>query len=133
MFVHDRNSKTSVCASVSSSGEPGNVHSITKGGPCLSADGRFVAFSSQATNLVANDTNQRADIFVRDLLEQRTVRVSVASDGAQSDSNSWSVSLSADGRRVAFESDATTLTPDDTNGDAHVFVHEIDWSEVRSR
>ncbi len=89
----------------------------------LSANGRFVAFASTATNLVAGDTNNSADVFVRDLVAHTTERVSVASDGSERQGDSGiivfygygpSVSLSADGSIVAFTSRAQ-LVADDTN------------------
>ena len=75
----------------------------------ISADGRFVAFSPTPPNLVAGDTNGFADVFVRDLKTGKTKRVSVDSSGAQAGGDSRNPSISADGRFVAFESDATNL------------------------
>ncbi len=89
---------------------------------CLSGDGRLVAFQSTATNLVAGDTNLAMDVFVRDLQAGTTSRVSVASGGAQADGPSESASISADGRFVAFQSDATNLVAGDTNDAPDVFV-----------
>src|SRR2546430_14712826 len=78
----------------------------------LSGDGRFVASSSGASNLVADDTNGRSDIFVHDRMTGETTRVSVAADGAQGDANSiGTAAISADGRFVAFVSDATNFVP----------------------
>ncbi len=82
--------------------------------PSVSADGRYVAFESQATNLVPGDTNQLSDIFVKDRQTGAITRVSVRSDGNQAaDGASVHPSISADGRYVAFESTAT-LVPEDT-------------------
>jgi Tol biopolymer transport system component len=92
--------------------------------PDISADGRFVAFSSGASTLVADDTNERADIFVHDRQSAVTTRVSVASDGAQADAGSILSALSADGRFVAFHSDASNLVEDDTNGVPDIFVYD---------
>ncbi len=72
-------------------------------------DGRWVAFDSQARNLVPGDTNHKLDIFVRDELSGETFRVSVASDGAEANNDSVAPSIGADGRFVAFESRATNL------------------------
>src|SRR5690349_7429247 len=74
--------------------------------PAVSGDGRFVAFQSRAANLVPGDTNGATDVFVRDRLLGTTTRVSVASDGGQAAGSSFSPSISADGRRVAFVSGA---------------------------
>ena len=90
--------------------------------PAISADGRFVTFESFATNLVPGDTNGTLDVFIRDRKMRTTRRVSVGPGGLQGDLGSFSPELSADGRLVAFESDATNLVPDDTNGVADIFV-----------
>ncbi len=92
--------------------------------PALSADGRFVAFRSAASNLVAGDTNGVMDVFVRDRETGAVTRVSVASTGAQGDGISVNPSLSADGRFVAFESNASTLVAADTNAVRDVFLHD---------
>ncbi|MGH2377210.1 MAG: DUF6531 domain-containing protein [Candidatus Limnocylindria bacterium] len=92
--------------------------------PAVSADGRFVAFSSIATNLVAGDTNARRDVFVHDRTTATTIRVSVGSGGAEADGESFLPAISGDGRYVAFISVATNLVPDDTNGGRDVFVHD---------
>src|SRR5207249_2543647 len=107
--------------SVASDGTQGNAASA---GAALSADGRFVAFHSTATNLVAGDTNGKTDVFVHDRQTGITERVSVASDGTQGNNASSYPALSADGRLVAFQSDATNLVAGDTNGATDVFVHD---------
>ncbi len=90
----------------------------------ISGDGRFVAFNSDATNLVAADTNGEWDIFVRDLCLGVTTRVSVASDGTQGDNISYPPDISSDVRYVAFFSLADNLVPGDTNNTWDVFVHD---------
>ena len=90
----------------------------------ISADGRFVAFDSSATNLVAGDTNGVDDVFVHDRQTGTTERVSVDSAGAQGNGSSHEASISADGRFVAFGSSATNLVAGDTNGVVDVFVHD---------
>jgi hypothetical protein len=90
----------------------------------ISADGQFVAFPSLATNLVLNDTNKAWDIFVHDRVNGETTRVSVTSDGKQADAGSYGVSISPDGRYVAFGSNATNLVPEDLNGVMDVFIHD---------
>jgi Tol biopolymer transport system component len=107
--------------SVASSGAQANGHSLAA---AISADGRYVAFYSSATNLVAGDTNGDRDVFVHDNQTGRTTRVSVASSGAQSNGQSFSPSISADGRYVAFYSDANDLVAGDTNNADDVFVHD---------
>jgi len=111
----------------------GNANSTGRplDGPlALSADGRQVAFASNASNLVADDTNSKTDVFVRDLRAGKTARVSVASDGSQGNDRSGGfatgLALSADGRRVAFASDASNLVAGDRNFKTDVFVHDRD-------
>src|SRR5207244_3314678 len=82
----------------------------------ISADGRFVAFESDASNLVAGDTNGALDIFVRDRVTGTIERVSAAQGGSEGNGRSFFPAISADGRFVAFLSDATNLVADDTNG-----------------
>lgn len=101
-----------------------------------SADGRFVAFASDATNLVSSDSNGFADVFVRDRDPDGngtfdegnaiTVRVSLSHLAGESDGASGAPLISADGRHVAFESSATNLVGSDLNGFADVFVHDRD-------
>ena len=90
----------------------------------ISADGRFVAFYSHASNLVAGDTNGKADVFVHDRQAGATTRISVDSAGAQANEGSFDPAISADGHFVAFESLASNLVAGDTNGKADVFVHD---------
>ena len=92
--------------------------------PSISADGRFVAFGSDANNLVPGDTNGTTDVFVHDRFTHETTRVSVSSGGIAGNSGSWIPSISADGRFVAFKSYATNLVPRDTNGALDGFVHD---------
>jgi Tol biopolymer transport system component len=122
IFVHDMVSGTTTRASVDSSGAQSNDDSLH---PAISADGRFVAFWSFASNLVPGDTNGFADVFVHDMVNGSTARVSVDSNGVQGDHGSEEVSISGDGRYVAFVSVATNLVPGDTNGFADVFVHDM--------
>jgi LPXTG-site transpeptidase (sortase) family protein len=121
VFVHDRQTGTTTRVSVASSGTQGNGNSHS---PAISADGRYVAFHSFSNNLVSGDTNGAIDIFVRDRQTGATTRVSVASGGTQGNSNSEYSSFSADGRYVAFESNATNLVSGDTNGIRDIFVHD---------
>jgi Tol biopolymer transport system component len=121
VFVHDRMTAGTERVSVDGSGSQGNGNSE---GPAISADGRYVAFFSEAANLVPGDTNGAFDIFVHDRLTGTTERVSVDSRGRQSNGDSLEEALSADGRYVAFSSAATDLVPGDTNGTTDVFVRD---------
>lgn len=107
--------------SVSSGGAEANGGSWE---PSISSDGRFVAFQSQAANLVPNDTNNATDVFVRDRLLSTTERVSVSTAGGQTSDSSESASISADGRFVAFASYAPELVPGDSNGARDIFVRD---------
>ena len=127
-FVRDRLARKTVRVSVSSAGIEGNALSSVSD-PCpMSADGRFVVFYSNATNLVAGDTNLFRDVFVRDLKLGTTVRVSVSSGGVQGNGLSSSPTISADGRFVAFYSDATNLVAGDTNLFRDCFVRDLQTS-----
>lgn len=92
--------------------------------PTISADGRFVAFSSFASNLVPGDTNGQFDVFVHDRATGLTTRVSVDSAGTEADGSSFRPAISANGRFVAFDSIASNLVPGDTNGQFDIFVHD---------
>ena len=97
---------------------------VTRTGPSLSTDGRYVVFASAGTNLLAGDLNGHADVFVKDRASGAVERVSVSTAGAEADGRSHNPSISGDGRYVAFSSDATNLVPDDTNGVTDVFVRD---------
>jgi hypothetical protein len=98
--------------SVSTGGAGGNNVSWY---PSISADGHFVAFQSHASNLVAGDTNSFHDVFVRDRQLKTTKRVTVATSGDQGNNDSSAPSISADGRFVAFEGNASNLVVGDTS------------------
>ena len=121
VFLRDRQSGQTERISVSSSNNQANASSEL---PVISADGRFVAFRSIASNLVAGDTNYNYDIFVRDRQAGTTELVSMASNGTQANSSAVNPSISADGRFVVFESQASNLVPVDTNGVEDIFVHD---------
>ena len=121
IFVHDRQTEKTTRISVAWDGTQANGDSYYT---CISADGRFVAFPSSASDLVTGDTNGCADAFVHDRQTGQTTRVSVASDGAQGNDHSDGPSISADGQCVGFTSYASNLVPDDTNGERDVFVHD---------
>jgi Tol biopolymer transport system component len=125
VFLRDRVAGTTTLVSVSSGGAQANAASQAQGGaPALDANGHIVAFYSAATNLVPDDTNGSADVFVRDLDTGVTERVSVSSDGVEGNGLSLYPSISADGRFVAFQSQASNLVPGDTNGTTDIFVRD---------
>jgi len=93
--------------------------------PDISPDGKFVAFESDATNLVSGDTNAHRDIYLTDWLNSKTVRVSLSSSGAQPNADCNNARVSADGRFVAFESAAGNLVEGDTNGVVDIFLRDM--------
>ncbi len=123
IFVRDRSTGTTTRASVDSSGAQANSSSSDPG---ISADGNVVSFTSNATNLVAGDTNVASDVFVHDRASGATERVSIDSAGTEADGVSVSCLLgpSADGRFVAFYSSADNLVAGDSNGVQDVFVRD---------
>ncbi|MCF7831793.1 MAG: peptidoglycan-binding protein [Candidatus Pacebacteria bacterium] len=107
--------------SVDSDGITGNNASEY---PSISADGRYVVFHSSATNLVSNDTNGLHDVFLHDIETEETIRVSESFLGGDSDGSAYDPVISADGRYIVFESNATNLVPDDINGEPDVFLYD---------
>jgi hypothetical protein len=122
IFLLDRQTGATTRVSVASDGAHGDNASFTP--TAVFADGRYVAFWSWATNLVSGDTNEAPDVFIHDLANHQTTRVSAAWDGGQGNGWSYDASLSSDGRYVAFVSEANNLTPCDHNQAADVFVHD---------
>ena len=121
IFVHDRQTGVTSRVSVNSSGGEANASSIA---PSISNDGRFVTFSSGATNLVAGDTNGKTDVFVHDRQTGSTTRVSVNSSGEQADGGGNSPDISGDGRYVVFLSKSNNLAPGADEYEALVYVHD---------
>ena len=121
VFIRDRQTGETTRVSVDGAGAEANDDSFE---PAISANGRFVAFSSSATNLVAGDSNDVNDVFVRDRQANTTTRVSLGLAGANADGGSDSASISGDGRLVAFTSAATNLVEGDTNGQRDAFVFD---------
>ena len=122
IFVRDRQLGITERVSVSSMGEQGNFDSES---PSISADGRFVVYSSHASNLVEGDTNLHLDVFVHDRETSETERVSVSSSGNQgTGGGSYYPSISGDGRYVVFSSNATNLVNGKTRSDSDVFKRD---------
>lgn len=128
VYVRDLRRGRTRLMSRNDEGDPGNDYSF---GGSISADGRFVAFDSEASNLSARDTPFTTDVFVRDRLKGATRRVSVSGAGHTPNGASWAGSISADGRYVAYESSASNLVPGDSNGDRDAFV--TDWRRSTTR
>jgi Tol biopolymer transport system component len=128
VFVQDRRTGRIERVSVTSKGKQGGADHTNNGSnaPSISADGRYVAFHSADSNLVPGDTNRTFDIFVHDRKTRRTTRVSVSSASRQANGESLGgLSVSPDGRYVAFTSLASNLAPGDTNGITDVFVRDL--------
>jgi Tol biopolymer transport system component len=129
VFEYNRQSGKTIRVSLASDGTPadkGTAAFVIS----ISEDGKFVAFPSLATNLVPNDTNQVWDIFVHDRDTGETTRVSVSSDGMQSNGDSLGVSISSNGRYVTFGSNGNNLVSEDLNGVMDVFLHDRDTGQT---
>lgn len=126
VFVRDANATPPTeRVSVSGSGAQANGNSQGMGmAPALSDNGQIVAFYSDASNLVADDNNAAADVFVRDREAGNTELISMNLSGTSGNGPSRFPSMSADGRWVAFQSAASDLVPDDTNGAMDIFVRD---------
>jgi len=127
VFVFDRQTKQTTRVSVNSEGQQADGVSFR---PTLSADGQYVAFRSQATNLVANDTNGEEDIFVHDRATGTTTRISVDSQGQEANGRSFNATISGNGQFVVFNSDANNLVADDQNSNTDVFVHNRETGQT---
>ena len=127
IFIHDRQTHLIARVSLHSDGTQANGNS---GRPTVSDDGNLIAFFSDATNLVDNDTNNARDIFVHNRSTGQTVRVSVADDGTEG--NAWSEhpAISGNGRYVVFRSEADNLIVNDTNNARDIFIHDLQASET---
>ena len=131
IFVHDRQTGATTRVSVDSSGAEANGNSAdVYFAVAISGDGRYIAFQSEASNLVARDTNGVDDIFVHDRQTGVTSRVSVDSSGAEANSGSIAPAISSNGRFVTFSSGATNLVAGDTNGKTDVFVHDLQTGQT---
>lgn len=120
VFRHDRGTGETIRVSVTSDGLEGAASSHA---PAISADGRFVVFHANS-GLVPNDTNENTDVYVHDAATGTTELISVALDGNAGNNTSFIQDISADGRFVAFVSDASNLIPNDTTQDADVYVRD---------
>jgi VCBS repeat-containing protein len=120
-FVYDRVTQNTERVSVATDGAQGNGDS---GVPAISADGRYVVYTSFASNLVSGDTNNAGDNFIYDRVLHTTERISLAYNGEQGNGESLYPSISADGRYIAFQSSASNLVPNDTNNAADAFIYD---------
>jgi len=121
IYLRDTLLGTTTLVSTTMSGAPDTTSTASS----ISADGRYVAFVSASANIVSGDTNGKQDVFVRDMLTGVTQRVSVATGGAQSNNDAFGAKISADGRYVTFQSNASNLVAGDTNGQGDIFVRDL--------
>jgi Tol biopolymer transport system component len=128
VFLRDRRRGTTELVSVSSDEAQGNGNSVFA---LVSDDGRFVAFASNASNLVPGDTNGVSDVFLRDRQAGTTTRISVAEGGGDPNGFSVPLTISGNGRYVAYTSVATNIVPGDTNGTNDIFVLDRRTGQTR--
>jgi Tol biopolymer transport system component len=131
VFLHDQASGVTTRVSVSSPGVQANAESL--GAASISSDGRYVAFTSLASNLVTGDANDITDVFIRDLSRGRTILASLGESGNQGDdaSSAYGVAFSANDRYLAFSSWAANLVPGDTNIVPDAFVRDFGGRPTR--
>ncbi len=124
-FIRDRVTGSTSLISVSSAGVQGNGNSSSAYPAVISANGRFVAFVSDASNLVNGDSNAKEDVFVRDLLAHTTVRASASPTGVQANSGGSAPDINADGRFITFASGASNLLAvSDSNAKTDIFMRD---------
>ena len=124
IFVRDRLLGTTERVSVSSTGAQSNGSDFFAPFLTISANGRFVGFSTNATNLVPVDTNGHVDIFLRDRQLGTTELLSISSGGVQGNADARECAISGDGRYVAFRSYASNLVSGDANGFSDIFLRD---------
>ena len=121
IYAFERETKKITRVSVDDSGKPGNKQSF---GASISADGRFVVFTSDANNLVPGDTAGNQDVFLRDREAGTVIRISVSSTGEQANRDCRDAVISANGRIIAFTSSASNLDENNMNNSADIFVYD---------
>jgi len=119
IFLRDVSAGTTILISASDDGTAGNDTSYDSQ---ISADGMHVVFTSGASNLISDDGNGAEDVFLRDLEDSTTVRISHSGGGSEPDGASGSADVSSDGTRFVYQSDATNIVGDDGNGHADIFL-----------
>lgn len=122
IFVRDMSTNVTVMASLANDGT--QIPASTGDGFVISANGRYVVFNTNYSGVVSGDTNNVTDIFVRDLKNNTTERISVTSTGAQANKASARFDISATGRYVVFDSLASNLSANDTNSNRDIFVRD---------
>jgi Tol biopolymer transport system component len=134
IFVNDIEQNITSLVSVNSNGVQGDLSSHK---PAISADGRYIVFYSSATTLIENDTNGIPDVFLHDRLTGITKRVSIDSNGSETNGLSEDPAISADGRFIVFKSSADNLVPGDLNNYCYgencpdIFIHDQFTGETK--
>lgn len=134
VYVRDRINETTELVSVPINGNINRNGHFS--GTSISDDGRFVVFASDIDNLVQNDTNEKSDIFLRDLRENKTIRISISAEGEEATGSSIYPDISGNGRYVAFMSYASNLVPatninsENVSGLAKVFVYDLKTGKI---
>ncbi len=126
VFVHDTQTGTTIRASESANGEGGNDKSDR---PAISGDGRYLAFFTDATNLVSGDSNALRDVYVKNLEDQSVARMGIPPAGGEPNGANTRPAISDDGRFVVFRSTATNLNSGDTNTVEDIYLHDRDPDE----
>ncbi len=127
IFIRDLQSKSNVLISIANDGSAANSHSLDYS---INADGRLVLFSSEASNLIPEDTNNAPDVFLRDWLNSKTELISVGSGGESGNSSSGAAIFTPDGRFVVFESAASNLVSGDNNDGVDLFLRDRSKKET---
>ncbi|MCZ7668753.1 MAG: hypothetical protein M5U34_16920 [Chloroflexi bacterium] len=122
IFIHDLETGSTSRVSDASNGTEANGESSN---PVVSENGRYVAFSSEASNLVSGDTNGKEDVFLHDTQTGNTSRISVASAGTEANNRSLWPAISGDGLTIIFGSYADNLVSGDTNNHGDIFSHDV--------
>lgn len=121
VYLRDRLAGTTTLVSANPAGQPGNYHSFPD---AISTNGQYALFESQASDLVTGDTNNQMDVYLRDLVNQVTILVSVNTNGIPGNGLSQHAVMTPDARYIAFSSASTDLVPADTNGIPDIFVRD---------
>lgn len=119
VYLRDRATGTTTLVSAADTDSPGNSDSVR---PAISRDGRYVTYVSYASDLVANDLNGHQDVFRWDRVTGTTIRISETNGGAGANADSYDPSISADGDRIAYSTDASNIDTDDDNGVSDIYV-----------
>ena len=124
VYVRDLRRRETRPVAVAEDGSPANAGSHVHQGSCLSGDGQHVVFFSRATNLVPGADNGVIHVYLADLETRTLTLVSASPEGVPGDGDSYTGGVSADGRFVAFSSEAANLVVGDSNGVSDVFLYD---------